>query len=239
MSDKPTEEEPVITAEQAVESMYKFVRDNLKGVDNLRQDGNTFSGKRDGIDFILMCASGPVRPVSKFLADVEARSQDDTMTSLLMLRSTTQYDGKLLRQLKYHENGKNYFYANKKNILLFEQIAVDLFGNPVHYYNPQRDSIESISISRFKQIPDFLASQDEEVMSRRKDMRKTLHVEESRREYWRVINIVDEIKSPFTLDTYDKDGIALARIGRYDPKLEFEQGRIPHKVDLTGQMQLF
>jgi len=181
---------------EAREHMLEFVRENL----GFAQDGDYFS--KD--DLVLRVASTKIKPSKKFIDEVKANAKDGVATALLMLRSTTQYQGGMLRPLVYLENGKNYFWQNEKNFTKFELDVRELYGNRLAYFNPQLNAIQLIRTRRFRHVPDLLADMTEQELAENKQLRQQLHIEEGRREAFRKISIYQTIGGAFTVAPYDR-----------------------------------
>ena len=207
----------IITEQEALDSMFSFIRKNLHGLDDIKEEQNRFYGKKGGMDFILDVVKAPIIPSDSFLDYVNGNSKKGVATGIVMLRSTTQYNGKLLKQLEYKIDGKNFFWNNKKNLTKFEQDVLRLYGNPSAYYNPQEDIIQIVHTKRFKKIPKYLASKSPEELTKNKSLRRTLHIEESRIDSWSKIWFSAAFKDSFTLDFYKRRNKTLARIAPYDP----------------------
>lgn len=207
-----------ITHKEALDSMLDFVRTNIGGLDRLQEEGNCFSGIKDDVGFVLVLNDSRVRPASSFIDDVKGRSKEGIVTAHLMLRSTTHYHGDLLKQLVYIVDGKNTYWQRNKNISTFEQKAIDLFGNPVDYYNPQTGCVEVVCTERFYHMSEYLKSKTAEELVSDSRLRQVIHIEENRERAYREIHfdkhygVHGKITGPFTLRPYERKNRKLARI---------------------------
>lgn len=207
-----------ITAAEAVELMFQFISENLTAVDNVRQEGSDFLAKKDGIDIVLRTTATPIKPAKGYTADVRANSKAGIANGLLQVRSTTNYDGELLRQAVYMKDGKNLYYTNKKQLTAFEQEVVRLYGAPIAYYNPQEDRIENMRLIRSHRIPKHLQPKPGcDGSEQPKDVRRQRHMHEDLRERVRKISITDRIECPFTFEVYKRKGtgVLIARMVPY------------------------
>lgn len=208
-----------ISRNDAVEAMYEFVLGNLTGIDEVMQQDNEFHIRQDGQQVILTTTPRIIRPASGYIDDVLDDRRQGIAHGLLQVRSTTQYDGHLLRQAVCMVDGKNAHFRNKKNLTKFEQEVVGLYGAPMAYYNPQEDHIELIKLRRFYEVPAGLLNwQQYETEVERTRMRRQLHIHEALKESLRVIDIRDRIKGPFTLEVYERQSprkVLMARIIPY------------------------
>ena len=198
--------------------MFQFVTENLKAVEDLRHEDNYFLAKKDGIEVVLRTTATPLKPAKSYTTDVRANSKAGIANGLLQVRSTTRYDGKLLRQAVYMKDGKNQYYTNKKQLTAFEREVARIYGAPIAYFNPQEGQIENIRLIRSHRIPKHLQPKAGcDGSEQPKDVRQKRHMHEDLREKVRKISIMDRISEPFTFDVYERKGtgVLVARIVPY------------------------
>ena len=210
----------MINHQNALEAMGTFVAKNISGLVYMGypNDCAYFRYKNSSsktADFALYLLENPIKPANSFLREIRDNAKDNIATAVLMLRSTLQYDGDLLRQMPDDFDGTKTWY-NKKRLTKFEQDILALYGNSAAYFNPQEDAIQVISTRKFRELPEFLATKNPEQLAANKNIRQTLHREESLINSDRVIWFTDVIKGPFTLERYERSNMPLvARIVSY------------------------
>ena len=208
------------TTEDAEQAMINFISEHLGGVDKIRQEGNSFHATQDGIEVVVRALANPTKPSDKYVKEVIEKSKKGVYTGLILVRSTTYYEGPFLKQAEYSkgEGSPNLYYTNKKKLTVFEQKVVDLFGSPLPYFNPSENLIQLIRLPKYRRIPEHLQiPEGSDGSDQPKEVRKERHFYEGLRKRVRKISIAGEIEGSFTLRRYERKGRKLVRIVPYTP----------------------
>jgi hypothetical protein len=205
----------MITTSEVDKKLSTFIETRISGVDDLVQKGRNSHIPIGGIEFLLISTQKAIKPAADFIKEIKEKGKQGTPSAVLLVRNTPKYDGELLRPAVYIVDGKNRYYNNKKELTLFEQALVELYG-PLPYYNPSENCIQVIRFIRTYRIPTNIKllkdSQDPKE-------RQKFHIHENLREKRRKISIIEKIKGPFTLEAYKRSTKPLvARIIPYEPQ---------------------
>lgn len=203
------------TMEEANQRMFDFIERNITSIDELTREGQNFHISKGGIEFLLIATTSTIKSAANFIDELKRNGKGGIPTAVLSVRSTSDYQGELLKPAVYAIDGKNRYWGNKKYLTKFEQALVELYG-PIPYYNPSKDYIQLIRFIRMYRIPLNIQRLKD---SKDPKKRQKFHIHENLREKTRKISIKETIRGPFTLEPYERKRKPLvARIVPYQPQ---------------------